>query len=228
MFTFQLIAGLVTSSIHVISGPDHLAAVTPLVIETEKKAWKIGLSWGFGHIFGMLLIGILLLLFKDNIPLADISNYSEQIVGIVLIGVGLWSLYLFFRDNRKHTHIHTDETPYIHSHTLKHFKAIHSHNENRFQSIFSSFGIGVVHGLAGIAHIVLLVPVLSFDGTSEGVLYIIGFGIGTVVTMIVYTFILGRLTVYAKLKNKQYLFKGIRLAGCLFAILVGLVWLIIN
>ncbi len=69
IFTFPLLSGILTSMLHVISGPDHLAAVTPLVIESKRKAWKIGLSWGIGHIVGMLLIGIVFLIFKDFIIL---------------------------------------------------------------------------------------------------------------------------------------------------------------
>ena len=63
--TFPLIAGLMASMLHVITGPDHLAAVTPFVVETKKKAWKIGLFWSFGHLTGMLAIGILFTLFKE-------------------------------------------------------------------------------------------------------------------------------------------------------------------
>ena len=48
--TFPIIAGIIASMLHVISGPDHLAAVMPFAIESKKKAWKIGLFWGFGHI----------------------------------------------------------------------------------------------------------------------------------------------------------------------------------
>ena len=57
--TFPLFAGIIAAVLHVISGPDHLAAVTPFAVESKKKAWKIGLFWGFGHIGGMLLIGII-------------------------------------------------------------------------------------------------------------------------------------------------------------------------
>ena len=96
MINFPLVAGTLASMLHVISGPDHLAAVTPLVIETKRKAWRIGLFWGLGHLLGMLLIGVLFLLFKDIIPVESISEYSEQLVAAVLIGVGLWAFYRIF------------------------------------------------------------------------------------------------------------------------------------
>ena len=39
--TFPLTAGLIASILHVITGPDHLAAVMPFAVESKKKAWKI-------------------------------------------------------------------------------------------------------------------------------------------------------------------------------------------
>jgi len=36
-FTFPLLAGILASLLHVISGPDHLAAISPLVIASKKK-----------------------------------------------------------------------------------------------------------------------------------------------------------------------------------------------
>ena len=96
MMSFPLLAGIAASILHVVSGPDHLAAVTPLAIETRRKVWKIGLFWGFGHLTGMLLIGLLFLLFRQYIPIEKISEHSEQLVGAVLIIVGLWALYSVF------------------------------------------------------------------------------------------------------------------------------------
>lgn len=216
--------------LHVISGPDHLAAVTPLVIETKKRAWKIGLSWGLGHILGMLLIGVLFLFFKDYIPLEKISNYSEQLVGIVLIGVGIWSFFEIYRTkkNHNHPHIHSEESPYIHVHKHEHNQNNESHNHTHKtktkQNVYSSFGIGFLHGLAGIAHFILLLPVLGFETVFEGTQYVIGFGIGTVLAMIAYSLILSKITSFSKQHNDVF-FKGVRLAGGLFAIIIGFYWL---
>ena len=58
---FPLFAGIIAAMLHVIAGPDHLAAVTPFAIESKKKAWKVGLFWGVGHLLGMLFIGVLFL-----------------------------------------------------------------------------------------------------------------------------------------------------------------------
>lgn len=234
MINLPFLAGITASILHVISGPDHLAAVTPLAIETRRKVWKIGLLWGFGHLAGMLLIGLLFLLFREYIPLEKISEHSEQLVGIVLIIVGLWALFRIFyrKKDHKHPHVHDGEEPYIHVHEHKHetnqLEHSHAHDKKVKQNQWSSFGIGVLHGLAGIAHFILLLPVLGFKNQLDSIQYIAGFGFGTVLSMTIYTFLLGKITNYSKEQNKKSLFKTIRLSGGLFAIVIGIYWLYLS
>ena len=230
MSNFPLVAGILASMLHVISGPDHLAAVTPLVIETKRKAWKIGLAWGLGHLIGMLLIGVLFLIFKDFIPIEAISNHSEQMAAIVLIGVGIWAFYRIFKapKTHKHPHIHSEKDVFIHIHQHEHNHSNshkHTHKKEVKQNVVSSFGIGVVHGLAGVAHFLLLLPVLGFENKFEGVQYIIGFAIGTVLAMTSYALVLGKIADFSKTQHNEIFFKGIRLAGGLFAIIIGFYWL---
>ena len=176
----------------------------------------------------MLLIGILFLLFKDFFPLEKVSKHSEQLVGIVLIGIGIWTFYGIFkgRKNHKHLHIHSEEKPYIHIHKHDPSKPSHSHTHTKEinQNIFSSFGIGFLHGLAGIAHFILLLPVLGFETTSEGIQYVLGFGIGTLLAMTAYATILSKLISYTKQQHNDVFFKGIRFAGALFAVIIGVYW----
>src|SRR5210317_2107328 len=143
MLEFSLIAGLIASILHVITGPDHLAAVLPFAIESKKKAWKIGLFWGIGHLLGMIAIGLLFVLFKELIPIEKISEHSEQLVGIVLIGIGVWAIYKIFKKQKghKHLHIHSKEQPIIHKHAHEHnhdHSHEHSHEKHVKQSNMAS------------------------------------------------------------------------------------------
>ena len=50
--TFPLTAGILASVLHVITGPDHLAAVTPFAIEIKEKSmesWFILGNWSFSR-----------------------------------------------------------------------------------------------------------------------------------------------------------------------------------
>lgn len=224
MLSLPLIAGFIAAILHVVSGPDHLAAVTPIAIESKRKVWRIGFYWGTGHLIGMLLIGLLFFIFKEVIPVEAISGYSEQLVALVLIGIGLWSLYKLFYKEKIHTrpHIHSDKEVYVHIHDHGHSHNGHAKSITK-NATTSSFGIGILHGLAGIAHFILLLPALGFETRFESIQYISGFAVGTVVAMTVYTYFLGMVTKTSN--NSKSLLNAIRTAGGCFALIVGVYWM---
>lgn len=165
--SFAILSGLLAALLHVVAGVDHLATVTPLVVETRLKTWLIGFWWGLGHTFGILIIGALFLFFKDYIPITYISNYSDQLVAFILIGIGIWGFYRIYYSPSKAALA-------------------------KAQSHLSSVGIGVVHGLASVSHFILLLPALSFKTKLETFQYVCGFCIGTMFAMALYTFIVGK------------------------------------
>ena len=227
--TFPLIAGLIAAILHVLAGPDHLAAVLPFAIESKKKAWKIGLFWGIGHLLGMLLIGVLFLVFKELIPIEKISEHSEQLVGLVLIGIGIWSIARIFKEQRKHKHlhVHAENEPLIHQHKHDHSKEpshAHQHPKQSKQSYVASLGIGLLHGLAGVAHFLLFLPVIGFESEMDSVRYILGFALGTVIAMVSFAFVIGSVAAFSKTSHNPAFFNGIRLAGGLIAMIVGMYW----
>ncbi|NOR29455.1 MAG: hypothetical protein GQ540_13110 [Lutibacter sp.] len=230
--TFPLFAGIIAAMLHVISGPDHLAAVTPFAIESKKKAWKVGLFWGIGHLFGMLSIGVLFLLFKDLIPIEKISEHSEKLVGVILILLGVWIFIRIFKDekNHKHTHIHSTENPLIHKHSHIHNseKSNHHKHPNLKQGSIASLSVGFIHGLAGVAHFLLFLPVIGFTSKIDSTKYIVGFGIGTLIAMISFAIVIGKVADFSKQDHNEIFFKGIRLAGGLFAFIIGVYWTFSN
>lgn len=233
MLEFSLIAGLIASALHVITGPDHLAAVLPFAIESKKKAWKIGLFWGIGHLLGMIAIGLLFVLFKELIPIEKISEHSEQLVGVVLIGIGVWAIYKIFKKQKqhKHLHVHSEDVPVIHKHSHDHsheHSHEHTHEKPVKQSYFASLSIGVLHGLAGIAHFLIFLPVLGFESRFDSVLYIIGFALGTLIAMTSFAFIIGKISSSAKANHNETFFNGIRFAGGLIALIIGVYWTFAN
>ena len=227
-------AGLLASTIHVLAGPDHLAAVTPLAIESKKRSWSVGAFWGIGHLIGMLLIGGIFTIFKEFIPVEKISSHSEQLVGIVLIGIGIWAIWrIFYHDhNHKHPHYHEDEEAFIHVHNHDHTSTdihTHKHSEKVKRARITALSIGILHGLAGVSHFLLMLPTLSFGSTAESVFYLSGFGIGTVVAMTTFALVLGYVSHKSHTAgHNDLLFKGIRFAGGLFAIIIGVYWMFLS
>ena len=59
----------------------------------------------------------------------------------------------------------------------------------------------------------------------DSVLYLMGFAFGIVIAMTVFALVIGKISSYAKNEHNEVLFKGIRLAGGLFAIIIGIYWM---
>ena len=87
-----ILCGISAGLIHVYSGPDHLAAIAPLVIKQRRGAWLTGLRWGVGHSSGVAAVGILSLILRDWLPMDLISSWSDRLVGVFLIALGVWTL----------------------------------------------------------------------------------------------------------------------------------------
>lgn len=229
-FSLPWLMGIIAAILHVLSGPDHLAAVTPLVLEKNEKHWKIGFSWGIGHITGMLLIGVLLYFFKELIPVDKISNYGEQFVGFLLIGIGLWAIYRIkfeSKINHSHPHVHVDkEIPYahIHKHGHEHIKHGHSHPEKIQQNNLMAMSIGIIHGFAGISHFLIMLPVLGYKSHIQSLEYITGFGVGTIIAMVFFTYLIGRFSKSTKYEPVSW-WRDFRYWGAALAIFVGVFWI---
>lgn len=220
------------SSVHVVTGPDHLAAVTPLAIENRKKAWHIGFAWGVGHVLGMLMIGLLYIAFKGMINVEKISGYSEYLVGIVLIGIGIWAIIKsirHFHTHHVHPHYHEKPLSQVHIHRHEHddeFVHIHSHTTAGKQNSITALMIGTLHGFAGISHFLLILPTLALPRMMDSILYLSGFAVGTILTMIAFALIMGYLSQKTSDFPKSKAFRNIRIAAGVIAIGTGILWLV--
>ncbi len=218
------ILGLFAAVFHVLSGPDHLAAVTPLALERKNKYWKIGMAWGLGHVLGMLLIGLLFYFLKNYIPVESISNYSEKFVGFMLITIGLWAIYRINHSKKlAYPHIHNNE---VHIHPVE--TGSHTHTEIKTNgNVLLAFGIGIIHGFAGVSHFILMLPVLGYQTKWESLEYMTGFAIGIILAMVLYVNILEKISRSSQ-KGSQKILKYLQYGGAFAAILIGVSWLCLN
>ena len=112
-----VLAGLVAGFVHVLSGPDHLAAMAPYATEGKARAWRTGVRWGLGHSAGVLGVGLLALMLRDALPVEAISAWGERCVGLVLIGIGVWGLRKAMAATRVDTDPHRHgQRPQVHGH----------------------------------------------------------------------------------------------------------------
>lgn len=310
MITF--LTGFIASVAHVATGPDHLAAVTPLAIDSRKKSWIIGLLWGVGHTIGMLLIGLLFILFKELLPIDSISKYSETVIGVLLIGIGSWALLrMYLRHShgyKPHGHFHTRPFFYAHIHKHDHpnppvvdhhphmehlhlhdhdhdhdhtTTRLHKHTNTRYpdctttrdhehtttrdhdhtttrthdylqppiqgfvvhdrhpagtgsghthrvsiiQNGLSALFIGIIHGFAGFSHLFALLPSLALPTMIASVVYVTAFASGTILTMILFAFILGLVAFRSEVKQQQVFLKWFSFSGAVLAIAIGILWI---
>lgn len=191
-----LLAGLAAGFFHVLAGPDHLAAVAPMVAGDDRVAWRAGLSWGLGHTAGVLLVGALLVAFRELLPIDALSAWSERLVGLALLAVGLWGLW---RARSPLVHRHVPSAP--------------------------SFAMGTLHGLAGSSHLYGVLPSLMFSSRLDALLYLAGFGAGAIAAMTAFSALLGAVALAAG-QSHQSVRQAVLYAASVAAVIVGGVWLL--
>lgn len=184
-------SGVVAGLLHVASGPDHLTAIAPLAASRHRRALSAGVRWGLGHSAGVALVAVAALAVRGALPLQSLSTWGERLVGVVLIGVGAWSLRQAARA-RLHSHRHehdgvTHEHWHWHAPKPEHqARAAHGHGH-------AALGIGTLHGLAGSSHLAGVLPTLAFQTTAESLAYLGGFAAGTVAAMGLFAGLVGLL-----------------------------------
>ena len=194
------------------SDPDHVIAVSTIV-SRERSLWKagvIGILWGIGHTLTITAVGAGIILFGLVIP-ARVGLTMEFCVGLMLIllgvlnltGVMQWMSEKFSPAHPptigEHAHIHVHGSQ-LHLHRHTHSPGGEHHGENLdppgwIQRRFAGIGVyqtvrplfvGIVHGLAGSAAVALLV-LSTIQQPRWGVLYLLIFGLGTVIGMMLIT-----------------------------------------
>ena len=135
--------------------PDHVLAVGTIVggQRSVSKAVAIGALWGIGHTITILIVGGLIILLQVAIP-PRVGLSMELGVAAMLIVLGMVNISGARLDERR------------------------TYQGGRARPLV----VGLVHGLAGSAAVALLV-VAVIDSTAWAVVYLLLFGIGTIVGM---------------------------------------------
>jgi len=128
---------------------DHIMAVSGLSAKrpTFKSCIRFCFHWATGHGLALITIAAGVYFFGLAIP-EHLSGLAESLVGVVLIAIGVWTLWLIFRKGLLLSfHQHEPDIHHAHWHKQNHHKA----------QDHSAIFVGVLHGIAGSAPLLVLV-----------------------------------------------------------------------
>ncbi len=169
---------------------DHLAAVSTIVTERRSLLGSaiVGGVWGLGHTISLVVVGIFVLLLNFQVS-EQTERTLEFGVGVMLVLLGLNVLRKLFQGGKLHFHAH-EHGARVHAHPHLHETGEKNQPHTHHGLAFSprALIVGMVHGLAGSAALMLLV-LPTIESRPLGLLYIIVFGIGSIGGMMLMSFL---------------------------------------
>jgi hypothetical protein len=167
---------------------DHLAAVASLATRAKSLAEgvRIGIAWGLGHSLTLFVFGSIVLAVDAVVP-ERLAFALELGVGVMLVLLGAdVCRRLLIRKVHFHAHRHEDGMAHFHAHAHElgtsgrgHAEELHEHSHHK---PIRALLVGVVHGLAGSAALVLL-ALERAPSFAAGLGYIAVFGLGSTLGM---------------------------------------------
>ena len=230
---------------------DHVVAIATIVSREQSIAGSalIGAAWGVGHTITIVAVGAAIIVFGVVIP-PRLGLSMEFAVGIMLVLLGVLTLTGMGRavgaahahtgvpgghalDLHDHLHAHGD---YVHRHLHGHASGAHGHADEHtalarldrswfgrlaFYEWLRPFAVGLVHGLAGSAAVALMVLSIIHEPMAA-VGYLLLFGLGTIVGMMLITLILSAPFAFTAVSLPRFNWR-LRVASGLVSFVFGVV-----
>lgn len=163
---------------------DHVMAVSTMSNQKTGflKTLKFCSHWAIGHGGMLLLCGALLFGLGLAIP-EPIQQYAEASIGVFLIVLGGICLYQFKQEKIKlKLHRHGD-IEHIHWHDESHPT---EHSPENINDRHLPVMVGGVHGLAGSAPALALIPSVAHGEFAISLIYLSVFSIGVLLSMAIF------------------------------------------
>jgi ABC-type nickel/cobalt efflux system permease component RcnA len=190
--------------------PDHVVAVSTIVSRERsvKQGAVIGMMWGFGHTITIFIVGAGIILFNLTIP-PRIGLSMEMAVAGMLILLGILNLTGVLQKLTEHltpsawkgaaaeplAAPEEQRTPGVARRLVTRFG---------YYQLLRPLAIGLVHGLAGSAAVALLV-LSMIHSPAWAIAYLVVFGLGTVVGMMLMTTVMAIPIALTGKKSSRYL-----------------------
>lgn len=149
--------GLMAGMLHSLDA-DHVAAVSAMSGEKTSSRWPwFSLHWAMGHGAAVMLVAVAVLLLGMAIPY-EMSAIAERAVAFTLIALGLMAWFQLWREYRGH--------------------------ESRPFAARKAAAVGLLHGSAGSAPLLALLPATAMGSPMWGLGYVMLFCLGVVLAML--------------------------------------------
>lgn len=160
---------------------DHLAAVSTIVSERKSMlaSMLVGGLWGVGHTVSLALAGVAVILLHVEIS-GKTALSLEFLVGLMLVALGVNALRKLRRGGHLHMHTHRHGgRSHVHPHLHDGKPETDLHTHHGFRTGKRPLFVGMIHGLAGSAALMLMV-LSTISHPLVGLVYIVIFGIGSI------------------------------------------------
>ena len=216
-----ILLGFGLGMVHALDA-DHVMAVSALNNQQQplwRTIWFSG-HWALGHAGILLAAGVLLFGLGVVIP-ESLQQLAEVSVALLLIAVGCYSFWQF-RQAKVTVTIHQHgELKHSHWHDSDHLQ---SSAKNTISDSHVPIMVGSLHGLAGSAPALALIPVASHGDFTIVVAYLMMFSFGVMLSMMLFGLGLG--TVQRMLSQSFHSISyWSRRVVALLSTLVGFFWL---
>ncbi len=197
---------------------DHVVAISTMVSQTRSlsRASLIGIFWGIGHTLALLVAGLIVLFLKINIP-EGVALSLECVVGLVLLALGVQVLW-GYRRKRVHAHPHRHGAR-VHDHFHSHARTDDHGHDHHPPSLGKACLVGMIHGLAGSAALMLLV-LTTVRTPVQGMCYLLIFGLGSIAGMLLMSSLVA-LPFALTAARSQRINEAVRMTAGLTSIILG-------
>ncbi len=224
--TSLLFLGFLIGMRHALDA-DHLAAVA--AISTQQNSFRStirhGAVWGLGHTITLFLFGSTVIWMDSMMP-EQMATYLEMAVGIMLMVLGLDVMRRVIQQRihyHVHKHHHANAHFHAHSHageTKKHEQSDHHHRHENRRFPYRTLFIGLMHGMAGSAALILL-TMQTMDSLWTGMLYMLLFGTGSMVGMAVISAAIA-IPLQASARGLTWMHNGLQFSSGILTLGLGL------
>ncbi|NQZ10851.1 MAG: sulfite exporter TauE/SafE family protein [Algicola sp.] len=197
---------------------DHVMAVSALSNQKPSLLRTIWFSahWAVGHGGVLLVSGLLLFGLGVAIP-EYLQRFAEMSVGVLLIGLGAACFWQFRKEKiRFDLHSHGD-IKHRHWHDEQHTTA-------KTEATHVPVMVGSLHGLAGSAPALALIPAVGQGDLTVVIGYLLVFSFGVMLSMMLFGFGLGLIQSKLKQRYDRFYYWSRRFVATTASV-VGVIWL---